>query len=439
MAGRDLEPHNRAGTWYLIRRVPKALAHLDPRGIVRVTTGISVVQDPRGTSAKKAVAVLNDELEAFWRGLRDGRSAEAKRRYDSARARAKSFGFEYAPAREGAALDIDEVVRRMSAAMASKPADEEATVAAILGGEEAPPVMVSSLLSEFEAMQEAGQKEMSEDQKRKWRNPKKRALANLLEVVGDKAIKDLTRNDALDFRAWWAERIMAEQIEIGTANKDIGHINKMLRTVDTLHRLGLQPVFGNLRIEGEVDGQRTAYDPAFVQKSILAPGALEDLNEQARRIVYLIADTGLRLSEACNLTSNTIHLNAPVPFIEVRPEGRKMKTEQSARDIPLVGAALAAMRLHPEGFPRYRDKAARLSALVNKALDNRGLRPKDGQSLYSLRHTFEDRLTAVEAPEKLIAMLMGHKFSRPRYGVGPSLEQKQGWLAKIAFTPPDGM
>jgi integrase len=101
-----------------------------------------------------------------------------------------------------------------------------------------------------------------------------------------------------------------------------------------------------------------------------------------------------------------------------------------------VGVALMAMRAQPEGFPRYRDKADSLSALVNKALEVRGLRPEPGQSLYSLRHTFEDRLTAVEAPEKVVAALMGHKWHRPRYGLGPSLEQKREWLKRIAFRPP---
>ena len=80
-----------------------------------------------------------------------------------------------------------------------------------------------------------------------------------------------------------------------------------------------------------------------------------------------------------------------------------------------------------------------LSALVNKALTTRGLRPEKGQSLYSLRHTFEDRLTAVDAPDKIIACLMGHKWSRPRYGVGPSLEHKRDWLDRIAFRSPSSV
>ena len=37
-----------------------------------------------------------------------------------------------------------------------------------------------------------------------------------------------------------------------------------------------------------------------------------------------------------------------------------------------------AMREQPDGFPRYRDKGDVLSALVNKALDVRGLRPETG-------------------------------------------------------------
>jgi hypothetical protein len=96
--------------------------------------------------------------------------------------------------------------------------------------------------------------------------------------------------------------------------------------------------------------------------------------------------------------------------------------------------ALMAMREQPDGFPRYRDKADSLSALVNQALDARKLRPEPGQTLYSLRHTFEDRLTVVEAPEKVVAALMGHKWHRPRYGLGPSLEQTRDWLNRHLAT-----
>lgn len=121
--------------------------------------------------------------------------------------------------------------------------------------------------------------------------------------------------------------------------------------------------------------------------------------------------------------------------MQVRPDGREIKTDQSKRDIPLVGVALIAMREQPKGFPRYWDKADHLSALVNKALASRNLRP-NGETLYSLRHTFKDRLRAVNAPDELKDVLMGHKRDQPAYGFGYSLAVKHEWLNRIAFRPP---
>lgn len=150
-------------------------------------------------------------------------------------------------------------------------------------------------------------------------------------------------------------------------------------------------------------------------------------------MLKVVADTGLRLSEVCNLLPERIHLAGKVPFVEIRADGRKLKTPDSERDIPLVGVALDALKRHPNGFPRYRDKSASLSAVVNKVLDQKGLLPTDKHSLYSLRHTFEDRLTAIETPEKVVSSLMGHKWIRPKYGVGPSLALKHKWLSRIAY------
>jgi hypothetical protein len=96
-------------------------------------------------------------------------------------------------------------------------------------------------------------------------------------------------------------------------------------------------------------------------------------NEEARRVIYVMVETGLRPSEIVNLTPKTIHLNHQVPHVEVEPEGRVLKTETSRRHIPLVGVSLAAMRLQPKGFPRYFDKGSTLSANVNKYLENHDL------------------------------------------------------------------
>jgi integrase len=433
---KPVTPAKRDGVWYLIRRVPKRFEQLDRRKLVRISTNIRVADDPRGARAMLVVDELNRNLETYWNGLSNGGTAEARSRYDAARARARALGFDYVLTQDLPARGLAEVLARVQALMKNNAAEDRQTVEAVLGGVEPPDIRLSGLVDEFEHLMRASTVDLSPDQKRKRHTLITRAANNLIAVVGDKPIRALTRGDALDFREWWQGRVLKGDVKLGTANRDMGLIAKMLRSVNDARRLGLQPVFGQLRMPGAVDGQRPAFDPSFVQDRLLRDGALDDLNPEARRVVYLIADTGLRLSEAVNLTAETIRLDCDVPHVQVRPDGRRMKTAHSARDIPLVGVALAAMREQPHGFPRYRDKGSTLSALANKFLAKHKLLQTEDHSVYSLRHTFEDRLTALEPPDKLIAALMGHKFGRPKYGAGPTLDQKERWLSRIAFRPP---
>ncbi len=209
----------------------------------------------------------------------------------------------------------------------------------------------------------------------------------------------------------------------------------MFKAVNDAHMLDLPPLFANIKLKGAEPQQRQPYDVAFVHQRILANGALDDLNPEARRVVYLLCETGLRLSEACNLSAATIDLQSPVPHVRVRAEGRQLKTSQSQRDIPLVGVALMAMRHHPAGFPRYRDKADSLSAIINKVFSSKNLRP-NGETVYSLRHTFKDRLRSAGATDEMKDALMGHKRHEPAYGFGYSFESKAELLNRTALRPP---
>ena len=431
------KPHKVKGFWFLVRRVPGEFAPLDQRSPVRITTGIRVADDPRGVRARDIVERLDSDLARYWKDLRSGKDADAVARYQHACVQARSLGFAYAPANDAAVqLPVDDVLKRFETLVQRGSAAKPIEVSAVLGGERPPEVMTGSMLEDYEDCLRAGLASKSDRQRQKWRIAKDRALRVFLEVVGDVPLTSLSRSDALKLRSHWQDRVVAGEVEIATANKSIGHVSTMFRTINESRQLNAPSVFTRLRISGEKKGQRLAFAPDFVQSNILADGVFDDINPEARRVVYLVAETGLRLSEATGLTRDAIHLDAPVPYVCVMADGRELKTDQSHREIPLVGVALKAMREQPDGFPRYRDKADSLSALINKAMDLRGLRPEAGQSLYSLRHTFEDRLTAVDAPDKIIACLMGHKWSRPRYGVGPSLEHKRDWLNRIVFSAP---
>jgi integrase len=431
------KPHKRAGFWYLVRRVPAEFAVLDKRVLVRLSTDIRVADDPRAVRAAEVIKRLDAELQAYWRGLRDGQDGEARRRFDEAQKRARKLGLPYQTNAELAEGPIAEVMKRVQILIDRGALDDEQEAAAVMGAEPRPAYMVSDLPREYEAIQSLALGRKSENQLRKWRNPKLRAVNNFIEALGgDRQIDKLTRADAVKFRLWWEARIAAEKLDIGTANKDLGHINKMYKALDILHQLDLKPIFSQLRIDGERDKQAIGFTPEWVQTKILAAGALDALNEQARHIVYLLADHGWRPSEVCNLRRAGIHLDAKVPYMEVRDEGREVKTDDSLRQTPLTKMGIAILKMHPEGFPRYQDKEDSFSGLVNDFLRTNGLLETPAHTVYGLRHCFEDRLTAVEAPDRVAATLMGHKWHRPKYGQGPTLDQKRRWLNKIAFTQP---
>jgi integrase len=169
-----------------------------------------------------------------------------------------------------------------------------------------------------------------------------------------------------------------------------------------------------------------------LRNRILVPSALSGLNEQARWFFYAMSETGARISELTGLQPEDIVLDAAIPHISIKDRpGRPLKTPQSQRMIPLVGFALDAFRACPKGFPRYADRSDSLSALVNKYLKTRNLLPSEEHSVYSLRHSFQDRLLAVNAPDRVQAELMGHKFIRPVYGDGATLQQKREWMERV--------
>lgn len=72
-----------------------------------------------------------------------------------------------------------------------------------------------------------------------------------------------------------------------------------------------------------------------------------------------------------------------------------------------------------------------LSGDICDHLRENKLLPSENHTLYSLRYSFQDRLLAANAPDRVQTDLMGHKFQREDYGNGASMEQKLEYLEKI--------
>ena len=256
-------PVKRQGYWYLERRVPARFVVRDPRKTVKLSTGIRITDDPRGIAARRAVAELDAELSRLWEG--DSKTEiEADIAYRKASRKALELGVGYLPAARVAALPTEDLLKRIELLIDSKlgmcTLDAEKRTA-LAGKIALPQLQVSQMVVEFEKIHAAVVKEKSVNEKRKWRVPKETALAIFVKVIGgDRPLGQLTRADVLLWRQHWQDRVLNNEVEVATANKNIGRIAVMYNQINEHRQLGLPEIFRKAGISGEKDTQRVAFE-----------------------------------------------------------------------------------------------------------------------------------------------------------------------------------
>lgn len=440
----------RGRMFHYLRRVPTRFRALDPRGTIQRTlrTASSLVAEERRDLLEAAdhdywaglagLALLEDDPDAQAR-LR----AALETRYHAAclQAVAKGRG-QTAVETVLRDLALGTLLDRLEA-RGTAPGPATATAMAV---RTAPPAPLSAAFELYCERIAAGDLILkSPAQRREWQRGKARSVNNFIQVVADKPIGEITREDALKFYAWWAQRFKpkagATAPSGSAANRDLGTLRRLYaeyfayfgeeRAVNPFHRLAFKAV--SL-------GRIPAFEDAWVRERILVPGALDALNDQARYLLLTLIETGCRPSEVAALTRDDIVLDGAAPFIRIQPRhGREIKTLASIRDIPLVGVAEEAMRRAPQGFPRYRDRGNRLSRDLMAGLRDGGLLPSERHRVTSFRHAFEQRMLEAGIDFGLRCRLMGHAINRPAYGDGGSIAFRRRELLKIVHPFPEAL
>ncbi|EAQ13264.1 site-specific recombinase XerD [Maritimibacter alkaliphilus HTCC2654] len=400
----------------LYRRVPKRYESVEPRKFI----WLSLHTDSMSQAEAKAGPAW-EQLVAGWEAKLAGDTSDAEQRFEAARELAEARGFRYMRVEKVAQLPMDELLDRIEAVPVKKGKPDLIEAAALLGGAKESEITVTRALKLYWNLAREKTLGKSADQVRKWENPRKKAIKTFITVVGDKPISEITGDDMLDFRAWWLDRIENEGLSPGSANKDLIHLGEVLKTVNKMKRLNLVLPLSDLSFKEGEAVPRPPFSDAWIRDKIMEPGALDGLNEDARFILLAMINTGARPSELAALSAPQICLDGDVPHISIEPVVRQLKSANARRVIPLCGISLTAMRARPEGFPRYWDSSASLSATVNKFLRANGLMETPKHSLYGLRHSFEDRMLAAGVDERIRRDLMGHALDRERYGKGASL------------------
>ena len=356
--------------------------------------------------------------------------------YQNAVNRARLFGFSYLPASQIAAAPIEDIVERVQHVTACDNNPHHAE--AVLGGQPAPKIKLSVALAKFWGLARDKTVHKSPDQLRKWKTPRKRAVDNLINCIGDKDITKITRDDMLKFRDEWIDRIEAEKLVKNSANKNFNQIKVIIDTLNTNLKLGIgvSDVFGNLSLGEDDRGTRPPFETEWLLDKLLIEVNFRDLEPQAMWCLFAFAETGAGLAEQTSLLPEDIRLDTDIPHIDIkRRAGKSSKTAFRPRQIPLVGFALDAFKACPQGFTDYIDNPDYLGTILGGHLRNNGLFQTEEHTLYSLRHSFQDRLIDADVPERVQAELMGHSIraalGREPYGKGPTLAKKLEWMEKI--------
>ena len=253
-----------------------------------------------------------------------------------------------------------------------------------------------------------------------------RYIGYLIECLGNRSIDQYTSKDATILREWLIKK--------GLSNSSLQRVFSGIKAVINFVTLELglecQNAFAKVYLPSNTDAKKrhavTPFNMAKIKAECLS------LDDDIRWLVAIIFDSGMRLSEAAGLMLTDIRLDEETPYIDLKPHPhRRLKTASSERKIPLVGLSWwAAKRLkqHCTGlycFPTYsnseRCNSNSASAAINKWIKTVG---GSNDVVHGLRHSFRDRLRAVEAPTDMIDQLGGWalKSVGQGYGDGYDLE-----------------
>lgn len=261
-----------------------------------------------------------------------------------------------------------------------------------------------------------------------------RSCGYVVEVCGDKPINSYTKAEANTFRDALIERGLA-----GTSiTRTVGTVRAIINFAASETGIDVHNPFVKLYYDRSAGVSERQPLPDATIRNIQQE--CEQVDDDARRLVALVSDTGLRLAEAAGLLLDDIKLDADIPHIVVQEHPwRRLKTSGSKRLVPLAGASLvAAQRLVEDGsgatkfaFPRY-NKSEETNANSASAALNKWLRPRvpAGCTMHSFRHSMRDRLRAVECPADIVDQIGGWQTDGvgQGYGKGYPLTVLTKWL-----------
>jgi integrase len=270
-----------------------------------------------------------------------------------------------------------------------------------------------------------------------FRRGAERNIQSVVGVLSDRPLDEYSSSDAAAYRDYLLKR----GLTTNSVKRNFATIRSVINLAIQENGLDCRNAFSKVYLPDLDDAKKRKPIPVENIKEIQQE--CMSIDDEARWLVALISDTGMRLSEAAGLHVDDIKLDCEIPHIDLKPHAwRGLKTRGSQRQIPLVGASLRAARRVKESsnissfaFPRY-TSAKGTNANSASAAINKWLKPRvpEGCVIHSFRHSLRDRLRAVQCPSDMIDQIGGWSTAGvgQSYGEGYGLDSLKDWLKRLA-------
>ncbi|MBO9449898.1 tyrosine-type recombinase/integrase [Tropicibacter sp. R16_0] len=438
-----------SAVWYFRRRIPDDVRKHYPgkkNGYLIFSLGTKDQLEAAKKAHQKAL-----EQEAMWKSIRDGNVAAGPEVVSAAKEMLSSYGLKPGQYAEYEAADLEpgEFVNELHHQVGitgshnqyknwhkDLPPVHRMAGDLFYGGKE--PVFLSVALKEFQELK-------GEDPKDRAGKDRVRVVNEFITQFGDLPIEKYSRDDANSF----VKALLEKGNKTTTVQRRINSIRPVFSFTSRERELTDKRIFESLSIPklGEDTKARLPFERseiALIQAACIA----ED--DDIRWVVALLSDTGMRLGEATGLMTADVYLDDPIPYVSIRPNSaRRLKSNSSVRDVPLVGASLWALRrampYAKNGFvfPRYIDatkdpvlhKGTSASNALKKWLRSQPITQSDMKTNHSFRHSAQDRLREVQTPQDIRNAICGwtNKGIGEGYGRGFSLGVLAQHLEKIVL------
>ena len=255
----------------------------------------------------------------------------------------------------------------------------------------------------------------------------------LVSLIGDINFDQLNRTHARNY----VDHLTEKGLKTGTIRRMLNSIGAIVRTTITELELSKSDPFKSIKIQGEGKDKKQAKTPACAEIQEIVHTFRDSMSATTSLMILMQADLGTRIGEVSGLGIDDVFLDHEIPHVYFRNRPwRTLKNDESERRVPVVGAALEALRLAVKlprrgiglfdqyAKPRGNDSA---SAAVNKRLEKWGI------TSHGFRHAMKDRLREAGCPKDIRDAIQGHSSGdvADTYGQGHTLKTMQGWLEKV--------